>query len=162
MYTLAREHPLFRQIYDSAAELFDRAVARSTRDGKTWHLRLNKEEAVAQARKVLDGSAIGVYAFILCDTHLLFVSVGRMWWETQPWLIEQWYLRIAPGRSDPLAAVDMLATDLGCSAVAFGTSLAANDAALGRMLTSKGYRLESTQYIKDYTWQHSPQSPLSG
>lgn len=162
MYTLAIQHPLFNSIYESAPQLFDSALARSKRNGKTWDTRLDKEDAVARARLILSDEVPGLRAYILCDTHLLFASIGQMWWSSDPWLIEQWYLRVAPGRSDPLAAVDRLAQDAGCSAVAFGTSLAANDAALGRMLTSKGYRLESTQYIKDYTWQHSQQSPLSG
>lgn len=153
MWQAAREHELYQQIWDAVPELFDKAVQRADRDGKHWAQRLSKDEAVAKVRGILDGEVAGVYAIVLADTHLMFVSVGNVWWSDKPWLLEQWYMRIAPGRSDPLAAVDELAKDLGCSTVVFGTSLSPNDRALGRLLERSGYQLESTQYIKDYAWQ---------
>jgi hypothetical protein len=160
MYTLALKHKLYAELYIRAPELYDKAVERSARDGKKWDTRLDRNEAVARARLILNDSIPGVRAYILCDTHLMFASIGKMWWADKPWLIEQWYMRVAPGRSNPLAAVEKLADDNGCAATVFGTSLAAKDVALGRLLERSGYRIESTQYIKDYTWPQS-QAPSS-
>lgn len=157
MYTLANAHPLYQQLMDSAPALYDRLVQRADRDGKNWAARIDKDTAIARVRAILSNEDDGVTAAILADTHLLFVSVGRMWWSDKPWLIEQWYMRVAPGRSDPMAAIDKMAADLGCYAVGFGTSLAPNDRALGRLLERSGYRLESTQYIKDLAWHSPPQ-----
>lgn len=154
MWQPAREHPLYQQIWDAVPELFDKAVQRADRDGKHWAHRLTKDAAVAKVRGILDDEVAGIYAVVLADTHLMFVSVGNMWWSEKPWLIEQWYMRVAPGRSDPMAAIDKMAADLGCESIAFGTSLAPNDRALGRLLERSGYRLESTQYIKDVGWAY--------
>lgn len=134
---------------------FNAILRRADRRGKAWAGRMNYQDVVAALRRIVAGEHPAMRAVVLCDTHLFVYCVGPVWWDDHTnWLIEQFFVRIGPGDTDPLAAIEELAVALCCKHVVFGTSLAPDDEALGRYLATAGYTKESSQYIKEVTWQH--------
>lgn len=131
--------------------IYDRVLSTSGRDGKGWDNRINPDDAleIIVALMFNDGPP-GLEAVVLNDSHLLLFNVGSPWWSKTPWLIEQFYLRLARGSAPAaLAAIDTLAKDRACTSVVFGTSMAANDFALARLLGRAGYSPQSQQLIKE-------------
>lgn len=151
-FTPAHEHPLAGYLLENIERLCQEAVHRSRRDGKSFADLIDHEKALATVLGLLRGEQLsGIDAAVLNDSHLLVYSVGAPWFSGEAvWLIEQFYIRVGPGSSTAaLAAVDELGRSLGCSAVVFGTSLAASDKALGRLLVRQGYLPQSSQLIKE-------------
>jgi len=154
-YTLLSQHPLAEVLWAQRDRLFDQLIERSSRDGKTWGTRTDKEAAWGKllplffqpATTLQQGQLAG---WVLNDSHLVFCSLGSPWWTEDVWFIEQFFLRVGKGSNTAaMLALDILALDLGATTIVFGTSLAANDAALGRLLGRAGYTPQSQQYIKE-------------
>ncbi len=130
-------------------------MARSSESGKSWATRIDPDLALKQFARLLDGQPVpGVKAVMLGDSHVLLYSVSTPWWGGAPWLAEQFYVRVGRGPVDTaMRAIEQLAEHEQCGTIVFATSLAARDASLSRLLFSYGYSQESTQHIKDLTWQ---------
>jgi hypothetical protein len=150
MYTPFHDSPLASVVLENMDRLIDSVFARSDSLVKTWGSRVSKPAITEFMTDLCKGKQLaGIDAFDLCGTHLFVCTISRPWWDDSLWLMEQYYMRLARGVSDPLSAVDRIAEDHGCKTIVFGTSLARRDAALGRMLTSSGYSHQSTQYMKE-------------
>ena len=152
MFTPAHEHPLAPYLLANCVELYEAMIGRSLRDNKRFADNIDHDAALGTVVSLLQGAELpGINAVILNDSHLLVYSVAQPWFSgTELWLIEQFYMRVGRGNSDAaLDAVDDLGRSLGCGRVVFGTSLAASDKALGRLLERRGYSPQSSQLIKE-------------
>jgi hypothetical protein len=152
VYKPLHEHePIKALITRDMQTLYDTVLARSSRDGKDWDSRINPSDALDVIVSLMfNAGPPDLEAVVLNDSHLLLFSVGNPWWSKTPWLIEQFYIRLARGTSSAaLMAVDQLARDRSCTSIIFGTSLAADDEALSRLLARAGYQPQSRQLIKE-------------
>lgn len=151
-YKPLHEHEAIKELITRDMKAIYAAVlSRSERDGKDWNNRVNANDALEVIVSLMfNEGPPGLEAVVLNDSHLLLFSVGNPWWSKTPWLIEQFYIRLARGPSDKaLAALDELAADRKCTSIVFGTSMAAKDAALARLLGRAGYTPQSQQLIKE-------------
>ena len=121
---------------------------------KEWAVTLTREVAIATLEKMgREEKPFGLYASVLNDSHLLIWSFAAPWYAgDQRWITEQFFLRIGKGATkDAFTAIDLLARNIGATGVVMATSLARNDAALGRLLAGQGYQPMSSQHFKSYT-----------
>lgn len=135
-----------------APEIMASVMQRASGKGKTWENRTDIEAAIAVAQALADGQDIpGLQATVLNNSHLLVYSVGSPWYaSSSKWLIEQFFIRIGRGTVGcALNDLDELARQLGATTVVMATSLAANDAALGRLYAQHGYSSQSSQHFKE-------------
>lgn len=136
---------------------FNAILRRADSRGKTWGKRMAYSDVLAALQLICADAHPVIKAVILDNTHIFIYGVGPVWWDSKTnWLLEQFFARIAPGDSDPMRAIDELAAHLGCKYIAFGTSLASQDAALGRYLEAAGYSQQSAHYVKEIPWQSPP------
>lgn len=147
-WSTAENHPLGQWVADNVYALADKFVARADRGDKTWTHLIDRDAVALAIRDAVAGHG-PLKAIIVEDTHLFVYTVASPWWDSRPWMMEQFYCRLRPGRGDPLAAVEELARDLGCAVVGFATSFAPRDAALGRLLARSGYIPQSSQHMKE-------------
>lgn len=134
-----------------APELAAAVLQRSARDGKQWDQRLDMGAALAVFEQLAEADMPGLRAAVLNCSHLLVYSLGGFWFDpSKLWVIEQFFIRI--GRGPAILAmndIDTLARDAGAKGVIMATSLAANDAALGRLYARHGYSPQSSQHFKE-------------
>lgn len=142
------ETPLYSELVSGAGALFDRVVAAAIARGKPWSTSTDKPTAVHNAVQAMHGTHPAMHAILVGGTHMLLFTESAPWWDTKPWLIEQFYARVAPGRSDPLGGIEAYARDGNLRKIILGTSLS-NDAAMGRLLARRGYQQSSTQFTKE-------------
>lgn len=141
-------------LLENGRKIIDRVFARLTSRGSKgdeWTGRVDVDAAWQVFERLLEGETIqGLNAVVLNGSHLFIYSLGAAWFNPdEPWLIEQFFIRLFPGPSDgAFEAIEELAEDLGASATVMATSLAPDDASLGRLYEAHGYRLQSSQYIK--------------
>lgn len=151
-YKPLHEHePIKALITRDMQAIYDNVLSRSARDGKNWDMRINPADALdVIVNLMFNTGPPGLEAVVLNDSHVLLFSVGNPWWSKTPWLVEQFYIRLARGPSSiALADVDQLARDRNCTSIVFGTSLSADDEALSRLLARAGYQPQSRQLIKE-------------
>lgn len=159
-YVYLRDHPHKDKILELAPRIVGRFASRLTSRGKgdEWLDRLDYEAVMDSYHDMayLPASP-GLDTVILAGTHLLTFSIGAPWFNPgKRWLTEQFFTRIGTGpAASAYEALDDLARDLRVDATVMATSLAPNDEALGKLYEEQGYRLQSSQYIKDHQWQFS-------
>lgn len=120
---------------------------------KEWAIQLSRESALATLQKLAtEEKPFGLEATVLNDSHLLIWSFSAPWYAgDQRWITEQFFLRVGKGSTaDAFTAIDLLAEKIGATGVVMATSLAHNDAALGRLLGAQGYSPMSSQHFKPY------------
>jgi len=139
---------------------FNSILRRADSRGKSWSQRMAYADVVKALEVIFNDDHPVVKAAILGNTHVFVYGVGPVWWDPETkWLLEQFFARLGPGDSDPLGAIDALAQHLGCKYIAFGTSLASQDEALGRYLEAGGYSQQSAHYVKETPWQSQQAQP---
>lgn len=151
------EYPERDTLIRNAQTLFKRALRHQK---KQWGDIVDFDQAMSVIKYIADhGQFAGIRAVVLNGTHLLFYSVGNLWFIKTPVLVEQFFIRIAPGpEAGAYAELDELARELGLSHIIMATAFAGSDEALGSVYERHGYTKQSSQYIKEVTW---PQSPAS-
>lgn len=148
-YVALCEHPKRDAWFAAAPDMLARVLLRSN---KGWARTVDTQAAVkVVSGLVQDYEHAGLSAAVLHDSHLLIYSVGSPWYApTEKLIIEQFFVRVDKGSTEEaLAALDLLAKDLGATGVVMATSLAANDKALGRLLGRFGYTSMSSQHWRD-------------
>lgn len=159
-YLLFEDYPEKDTLIRNAQTLLNRALRHGR---KQWGQMLNMDKAMDRikciATKGLDCQ--GIFGVVLNGTHLLLFSVAPLWFMDDPVLVEQFFIRIAPGpEAGAYAALEQLARDLELSHIVMATAFAGRDEALGKVYEHYGYSKQSSQYIKEVSW---PQShPSSG
>lgn len=121
---------------------------------KEWARKLSKDDALSTLYLLAkDTGPYGLQATVLNDSHLLVWTFAGPWYAmSEKWITEQFFVRIGKGSTaDALAAIDLLAEKIGATGTVMATSLAANDAALGRLYGQHGYSPMSSQHFKSYT-----------
>lgn len=146
------EYPQREALMQRAPEIMAAVLRRSGGRGKHWDDRVEVDGAICVAQALADGTEIpGLQASVLSNSHLLIYSLGSPWFSnSQVWLIEQFFIRIGKGSvGAAFRDLEDLARASGARRIVMATSLAANDAALGRLYAQNGYSPESSQHIKD-------------
>lgn len=149
-YTPLCEHPKRNEWLAAAPEVLARVLLRSN---KEWARAVDTGASVKTlADLIRECEHAGLSAAVLNDSHLLIYTVASPWYApNEKLIVEQFFVRMDRGQTDEaLAALDLLAKDLGATGAVMATSLAANDAALGRLLTRYGYSAMSSQHFKSY------------
>lgn len=121
---------------------------------KEWTRKLSREDALGVIKQLAkDNGPYGLQATVLNDSHLLVWTFAGPWYAmSEKWITEHFFVRIGKGSTKlALDAIDLLASKIGATATVMATSLAANDAALGRLYGQSGYSPMSSQHIKFYT-----------
>lgn len=147
-YTHLCSHPKRLEWLAAAPEILARVLIRSQ---KEWARTVDTAAAVRQvAGLVREAEHNGLSAVVLNNSHLLIYQLGGPWYAPyEKLIIEQFFVRLDKGpTSEALAAIDLLAKDLGATGVVMATSLAANDKALGRLLGRFGYSPMSSQHYR--------------
>lgn len=144
-------HPMRHEIVANGPETVAALLQRSARDGKRWAELLDPEAAVGLFAWLAESEELnGLRAVIVNDSHLFAYSVGPLWFARGTWLIEQFFMRVGRGSTaGALHAIEEFGRAQGCQHVLMATVLAADDAALGRLLHRHGYAQQSSQHYKD-------------
>lgn len=123
------------------------------RSSKQWaDTALEMEEALAVFYKLtMQAEYQGMKAVMLNDSHLLMYTVGSTWYAPhKKILLEQFYLRVGRGSGpEALEEIKELARAEGATGIIMATSLASNDAALGRLLAQSGYSPMSSMHYME-------------
>jgi hypothetical protein len=146
------QYPHRAELMERAPQIMDGVMRRSGGRGKHWDDRIEVDGAICVAQALADGVEIpGLQASVLSNSHLLIYTLGSPWFNSSKvWLIEQFFIRIDRGPVGfAFRDLEDLARAQGASRIVMATSLAANDAALGRLYAQNGYSPESSQHIKD-------------
>lgn len=130
---------------------------------KAWGDMVDFDKALEQIQLMANvDTAFGqnLFAVVLNGTHLFVFSVSNPWYAPlERWLVEQFFLRIAPGDAGgAYEAIELVAKDFQASRIIMATAFAANDAALGKVYQAHGYTQQSTQYVKEASWLQSAPS----
>lgn len=146
-----RKHPRKGEILAAIPALAFKVLSRSREGGKDWAPMVDLR-AVTRAYEAMAMGHIrdGLKTAILNDSHLITYSMGSPWYAPrQFFLIEQFFIRIAPGPTDlAFAALDDLAKEEEADAIVMATAFAPNDADLAATYARYGYSQQSTQHIK--------------
>lgn len=145
------QHPRRRELIAQAPEMAAGVLARAAAGGKGWGALLDLDACLGVFRMLSEQEACGeLRAVVVNDSHFLVYSVGAPWFMPGlSLLVEQFFMRIGRGVGDKaLHEIERFAKSLGCKGILMATSLAASDAALGRLLGRAGYAQESSQHLK--------------
>lgn len=147
----ARRHEFLADMHQRAPVV----MARSRRQGKTWAAIIDVESALGIFAWLAENETYADHlrAVIVGESHFFAYAVSPMWFApAKPWLVEQFFLRVAPGEHQhAMADIDAMAQALGVRGTLMATMLAPDDEALGRLFEQGGYRKQCSQYLKEYT-----------
>ncbi len=148
------QHPRRHDIVDAMRQRAPAIMARSSRSGKTWAAIVDVDAALEIFEWLCENESYAelLRAVIVGESHFLAYAVSPMWFAPgRPWLVEQFFLRVAPGdHLLAMADIDQLAQSVGARGTVMATMLAPDDEALGRLFEQDGYRKQCSQYLKEY------------
>lgn len=144
-------HPRRAELLQQAPQMAAAVLARAAAGGKGWDKLLDLDACMTVFHVLGEQEACGdIRAAIVGDSHFLAYSVGALWFMPKtPLLLEQFFMRVGRGSHEvAMDEIEEFSKSLGAKGVLMATSLAASDAALGRLLARRGYSPESSQHLK--------------